>query len=160
MCIFVEDIEIKMAKVTPKKSKLIAVHSFTVFPQDMNYVNSLFGGVVMQHMDIAGVKVVRCALYGTGADGCVTASVDRIDFKKPAQLGDLITMTAVIKALGKSSVQVRITVTRESLTGDTIDEEICAANFTFVSVKDKKPYPHGLSFDKLEAEDDETNNKI
>lgn len=160
MCTFAEDIEIEMAKITPKKSKLIAVHSFTVFPQDMNYAGSLFGGKVMAEMDIAGVKVVRRALYGTGADGCVTASVDRIDFKKPAQLGDLITMTAVIKALGKSSVQVRITVTRESLTGDAIDEEICAANFTFVSVKDKKPYPHGLSFDKLEAEEDETNNKV
>ena len=160
MCTFVEDIEIEMAKVTPKKSKLMAVHSFTVFPQDMNYAGSLFGGKVMAEMDIAGVKVVRRALYGTGADGCVTASVDRIDFKKPAQLGDLITMTAVIKALGKSSVQIRITVTRESLNGDVVDEEICAANFTFVSVKDKKPYPHGLSFEKLEAEEDETNNKV
>ena len=160
MCTFVEDIEIEMAKVTPKKSKLMAVHSFTVFPQDMNYAGSLFGGKVMAEMDIAGVKVVRRALYGTGADGCVTASVDRIDFKNPAQLGDLITMTAVIKALGKSSVQIRITVTRESLNGDVVDEEICAANFTFVSVKDKKPYPHGLSFEKLEAEEDETNNKV
>ena len=160
MCTFAEDIEIEMAKITPKKSKLIAVHSFTVFPQDMNYAGSLFGGKVMAEMDIAGVKVVRRALYGTGADGCVTASVDRIDFKKPAQLGDLITMTAVIKALGKSSVQVRITVTRENLNGSVMDEEICAANFTFVSVKDKKPYPHGLSFEKLEAEEDETNNKV
>ena len=160
MCTFVEDFEIKMAKVNHKKSKLMAVHSFTVFPQDMNYAGSLFGGKVMSEMDIAGVKVVRRALYGTGADGCVTASVDRIDFKKPAQLGDVITMTSVIKALGKSSVQVRITVTRESVTGEVMDEEICAANFTFVSVKDKKPFPHGLSFEKLEAEENETNNKV
>lgn len=140
------------------RDKTKAVHSFTVFPHDLNYANSLFGGIVMQNMDIAGVKVVRRALYGTGADGCVTASVDRIDFKKPAQLGDLITMTAVIKALGKSSVQVRITVTRESLNGEVIDEEICAANFTFVSVKDKKPFPHGLSFGNLEAEENGANN--
>jgi hypothetical protein len=41
-----------------------------------------------------------------------------------------------------------------------MDEEICAANFTFVSVKDKKPFPHGLSFEKLEAEEDEANNKV
>lgn len=50
MCTFVEDIEIKMAKVTPKKSKLMAVHSFTVFPQDMNYAGSLFGGKVMSEI--------------------------------------------------------------------------------------------------------------
>ena len=136
-----------------QKNKLTAVHSFTVFPQDLNYADTLFGGKVMAEMDIAGVKVVRRALYGTGAEGAVTASVDRIDFKKPAFLGDLITMTAEIKTLGKSSLQVKISVSRESQVG--FIEEICAANFTFVAMKDKKPFPHGLSFDKLEKKNDE-----
>lgn len=137
-----------------KKSKLTAVHSFTVFPQDLNYANSLFGGKVMAEMDIAGVKVVRRALYGTGADGCVTASVDRIDFKKPAFLGDLITMVSEIKTLGKSSIQVKITVTRESVMGEV--DDICAANFTFVAMKDKKSFQHGLTFDILEPDENET----
>lgn len=136
-----------------QKNKLTAVHSFTVFPQDLNYADTLFGGKVMAEMDIAGVKVVRRALYGTGADGAVTASVDRIDFKKPAFLGDLITMTAEIKTLGKSSIQVKISVSRESQVG--FIEEICAANFTFVAMKDKKPFPHGLSFEKLENKNNE-----
>lgn len=133
-----------------QKNKLTAVHSFTVFPQDLNYEDTLFGGVIMQHMDIAGVKVVRRALYGTGSEGAVTASVDRIDFKKPAFLGDLITMVAEIKTLGKSSIQVKITASRESQQG--FIEDVCAANFTFVSMKDKKSFPHGLSFEKLENE--------
>jgi len=140
-----------------KGDKLKAVHSFTVFPSDLNYAGSLFGGKISLEMDIAGVKVVRRALYGTGADGCVTASVDKIDFKKPAFLGDLITMVAEIKAVGKSSIQVRITVTRESIMGEI--DDICAANFTFVSIKNKKPFPHGLSFEKLETNENEgTNN--
>ena len=130
-----------------KGSKLIAEHSFFVFPQDLNYSGSLFGGTVMQQMDIAGVKVVRRALYGTGADGCVTASVDRIDFKKPGLLGDLITMTSEIKSIGHSSIQVRVKVERESTQG--VVEEICTANFTFVAIKDKKSFPHNLSFEKL-----------
>jgi acyl-CoA hydrolase len=132
-------------------NKSIATHSFTVFPQDLNYGDTLFGGITMQHMDIAGVKVVRRALYGTGSDGCVTASVDRIDFKKPAFLGDLITMVAEIKTLGKSSIQTKITVTRESQEG--FCEEICVANFTFVAMKDKKSYQHGLSFKNLEGKE-------
>ncbi len=137
---------------TGVKNKLIAVHSFTVFPQDLNYAGSLFGGKVMAEMDISGVKVVRRSLYGTGADGCVTASVDRIDFKKPAYLGDLITMIAEIKAFGKSSIQVRIKVTSENIQGEV--DDICAANFTFVAIKEKKPFLHGLSFEKLEAKDE------
>lgn len=35
-----------MIKLTDA-SKLIATHSFTVFPQDLNYAGSLFGGKVM-----------------------------------------------------------------------------------------------------------------
>lgn len=91
--------------------------------------------------------VVRRALYETGADGCVTASVDKIDFKKPAFVGDIISMNSEIKALGKSSIQVKINVTRESNNG--IVEEICSANFTFVAIKDGKPFKHYLNFDKL-----------
>lgn len=130
-----------------KGDKLSAIHSFTVFPQDLNYADTLFGGKVMAEMDVSGVKVVRRAIYETDCDGAVTASVDKIDFKKPAFLGDLITMKADIKALGRSSIQVKITVTRESQLGDI--EEICAANFTFVTMKDKKSHPHDLSFEKL-----------
>ena len=109
---------------TYKGNKLTAVHSFTVFPEDLNYSGSLFGGAVMKHMDLSASKVVRRSLYGTGADGCVTASVDRIDFHNPAFLGDLITMTAKIKSFGKSSIQVRIKVIREGKTGETFAQQI------------------------------------
>lgn len=126
---------------------LKTTHSFTVFPSDLNYNGTLFGGTVMQHMDLAGVKVVRRILYSTEADGCVTASVDRIDFKKPAFLGDLIIITSEIKSFGRSSLQVSLKVMRESLKGET--EEICAANFTFVAIKDKRPYQHNLSIDNI-----------
>lgn len=137
-------------KTFDRVNRIISSHSFTVFPQDLNYNDTLFGGKIMAEMDIAGVKVVRRALYGTGADGCVTACVDRIDFHKPAFLGDLIVMNSEIKSLGKSSVQVRITVNRESTLGEI--EEICAANFTFVAMKDRKPFQHGLTFEKLTGE--------
>ena len=130
-----------------KTNKLIATHSFTVFPQDLNYSGTLFGGKVCQEMDLAGVKVVRRALYDTLADGCVTASVDRIDFHKPGFLGDLIIMTSEIKSLGKSSFRVKITVNREGLKGEV--EHICTADFTFVAMKNKMPFKHGLSFESL-----------
>lgn len=135
-----------------KGDRLTATHSFTVFPQDLNYADTLFGGKVMAEMDVAGVKVVRRALYDTECDGAVTASVDKIDFKKPAFLGDLISMKAEIKGLGRSSIQIKITVTRESQTGEV--EEICAANFTFVSMKNKKSYHHNLSFEKLSLKEE------
>jgi acyl-CoA thioesterase YciA len=133
--------------MTEKVNKLEAVHSFTVMPKDLNYSDSLFGGKIMYEMDYAGAKVVRRALYGTECDGLVTASAERIDFNRPAFQGDIVTMVATIKSLGRSSIQVRIKVRREGKTGET--EQICAANFTFVSMKDNKSYAHGLCFNDL-----------
>jgi len=40
-----------------EKNKLTAVHSFTVFPQDLNYADSLFGGKVMAEI-LFGGKVI------------------------------------------------------------------------------------------------------
>jgi acyl-CoA hydrolase len=37
-----------------KKNKLIAVHSFTVFPQDLNYGDTLFGGKIMAEIIFGG----------------------------------------------------------------------------------------------------------
>ena len=146
-----------------KIDKLQAYHSFTVMPKDCNFnkrgnseVNdTLFGGKLMYEMDYAGAKIARRATYGIDIDMIVTASTDRINFEKPAFIGDLITMEATIKAFGRSSIQIRIKVRREDLKGDV--EQICSANMTFVTIKDGKSTPHGLSFENLIKDDNENN---
>jgi acyl-CoA hydrolase len=136
-------------------SRLEAVHSFTVMPKDCNFNRNhendrndiLFGGKLMYEIDYSGAKIARRATYAVDCDIVVTASTDRINFEKPAFLGDIITMTATIKALGTSSIQIRVKVKRESLKGEI--EQICSANMTFVTIKNGKPTPHGLNFEKL-----------
>lgn len=135
-----------------KIDKIKAYHSFTVMPKDCNFnkrINTdindtLFGGKLMYEMDYSGAKIARRATYGIDIDMVVTASTDRINFERPAFIGDLITMEATIKAYGRSSIQVRIKVKREDLRGNV--EQICSANMTFVTIKDGKPVPHGLCF--------------
>ena len=112
-----------------------------------NKTSILFGGKILHDMDFAAAKVARRATYGVGMDMIVTASMDRTNFEKPAFIGDIITYTASIKAFGTTSLQIRIKVIRESLEGSM--ENICSSNMTFVTIKDGKPYPHGLSFEKL-----------
>lgn len=142
-------------------NKLVAHHSFTVMPKDCNFnrdennqTGILFGGKLMYEIDYAGAKIARRATYGVDCDMVVTASIDKIDFKLPATVGDLVTMTAKIKALGRSSIQIRVSITRESLKGDV--EQISAANMTFVTVKGRKSVPHGLTFEQLENDSKDT----
>lgn len=138
-------------------NKLEAVHSFTVMIKDCNFnrdenneIGILFGGKLMYEIDYAGAKIARRATYGVNCDMVVTASMDKIDFNAPAIVGDIITMTAKIKSLGRSSIQIRVTITRESLKGDV--EHISSANMTFVTVKGGKAFPHNLTFEKLEKD--------
>jgi acyl-CoA hydrolase len=138
-----------------KVNKIQAVHSFTVMPKDCNYnveegskvTRILFGGKLLYELDYAGAKIARRATYDVPCDYCVTASVGNTNFEKPAYIGDIITYTSTIKALGKSSLQIRITVQRESVRGEI--EQISSSNMTFVTVKDGKPFPHDLTFKEL-----------
>lgn len=118
-------------------------HSFTVFPNDLNFVGTLFGGKLLAEMDIAAAKLARRLVYSSNVDGCVTVSSDA-QFIKPAYQGDIIKMTVKLKTIGRSSLGMRIKVEREDMKGFV--EEIATGNFTFVSVKDKKSVPHGVSF--------------
>ena len=118
-----------------------SLHTFTVFPEDLNYTGSLFGGKLLAEMDIAAIKPARRLLYDTTCDGVVTASLDKVDFKNPAYLGDIIELHARIIRLGCTSIDVGVHVSRENQHGHVAT--ICEARFTLVSLKDNQPYPHG-----------------
>ena len=140
-----------------KINKLEAVHSFTVMPKDCNFNldrdtnrnRILFGGKILYDLDFAAAKIARRACYSVGSDMVVTASMDKTNFDKPAYLGDIITYTATIKGLGRSSLHIRVKVTREDNEGSV--EHICSSNTVFVTIKDGLPFNHGLTFAKLES---------
>lgn len=123
------------------------VTDFTVFPQDINFSGTLFGGILLSKMDIAAATLARKILTGTEADGAVTASMDKVDFLRPGFLGDLITIRCTLKSLGKSSMLIKCVVHREDFKGN--HEKLCTGIFTFVAVKNKKPFLHNISFEKL-----------
>jgi acyl-CoA hydrolase len=119
------------------------LHSFMVFPEDMNYAGTLFGGKILAEMDKAAAKAARRMLYGTECDGCATVSLSKVDFERPAHIGDFIEMSAWIKKLGKSSIEIDVFVLREDTQG--MIEQICKGTFVFVSLKDGKPFPHNCN---------------
>jgi acyl-CoA hydrolase len=126
------------------------ITDFTVFPEHINFVGTLFGGVLLGKMDIAVATLARKILYKTEADGAVTASMDKVDFLIPGNIGDLITIKSYLKSLGRSSILIQCKVYREDKFGNI--EKMCTAMFTFVAVKEGKPIPHKLSFNNTENE--------
>jgi len=116
----------------PKRSKdSETITCFTVMPNDMNHQGSLFGGKLLQEIDmVAGMVATRHVRRN-----CVTASVDRVNFKRPAKEGDYITIHGKIVYTSTRSMEVSVSVEAEKrLTGRKY--EICHSYLTFVALDD------------------------
>jgi acyl-CoA thioesterase YciA len=106
-------------------------------PRDTNHYGTIFGGVILGYIDQAGFVEAR----RHGAHRWVTASVDRVDFHAPVQLGDTVSFYTSTQRLGTTSVMVRVEVESERyLTGDTV--VVTSASVTLVAVNAAgKPIP-------------------
>jgi acyl-CoA hydrolase len=118
-----------------KPSESLVIKTEMVLPNDTNTFNNLMGGRLMHHMDIvAAISAQRHC-----NNEVVTASVDNISFKKPIQLGDVLTMTAFVTRSFTSSMEVKIEVEAENIPNGTKFKSN-EAYFTFVSInKEGKP---------------------
>ena len=81
-----------------------------VLPGDTNPHGTVFGGKVMEWIDIAGaVSAMRHTQKPV-----VLASADRIDFIAPARLGEIMVLQACVGYTGKTSLEVDIDVWAEN----------------------------------------------
>lgn len=125
------------------QTEYFSTSSFFVFSKDLNYGETLFGGKLLAEMDCEAAKVARAVIWDSEADGVVTASFERVDFKAPAKKGDLVIMEADVVNFGRTSMRIEIGVWIKKGLNRKDWIEICTAAATFVALKDGKPHPHG-----------------
>ncbi|HEX6573400.1 MAG TPA: acyl-CoA thioesterase [Gemmatimonadaceae bacterium] len=100
-----------------------------MLPQHSNNLGLVFGGVILGMMDTASAV---CAIRHARAT-CVTASVDRVDFREPIHLGDLVIMKCSVNYVGRTSMEVGVRVEAEDLqTGNRRHTNSCY--LTFVAI--------------------------
>src|SRR5262245_33715773 len=103
-----------------------------MLPQHANNLGHIFGGVILVMMDTTAAV---CAMRHSRAT-CVTASIDRVDFREPIHLGDLVVMKASVNYVGRTSMEVGVRVEAEDmLSGRRRHTNSCY--LTFVSVDEK-----------------------
>jgi len=97
----------------PKRTVKQSQHetSELMMPQDANNMGHVFGGVILSMMD----KCAAIAAYRHCRLAVVTASIDRVDFREPIHLGDLVVMKASVNYAGRTSVEVGVRVEAEEL---------------------------------------------
>jgi acyl-CoA hydrolase len=106
-----------------------------MMPQHANVLGNVFGGVILAMMDTAaGIAALRHA-----RTICVTASVDRVDFRLPIHIGDLVIMKASVNYVGRTSMEVGVRVeTEHLLTGERRHTNSCYLTFVAID-KNGKP---------------------
>ena len=120
-----------MKSVTNSQVEMIEI----VFPNDANPLGNIFGGRVMQLIDIVG----SIAAMRHCRNAVVTASMDRLDFVSPAYVGEILILQASVNFVARTSMEVGVKVTAENpLTGER--RHTGSAYVTYVSI-DKAGHP-------------------
>ena len=120
-----------MTKARPGKPVRDSQHesSELMMPHHANNLGHVFGGIMLSMMDrTAAVAAFRHCRLNVG-----TASTDRVDFRVPIHVGDLVVMKASVNFVGRTSMEVGVRVEAEELlTGRRRHTNSCY--LTFVAV--------------------------
>ena len=104
------------------------VLSQVMLPNQANVAGNVHGGEIMKLMDsAAGAVAIRYA-----KENCVTARVDELEFHLPIFVGALVTCTASIVYVGRTSMEVLVNVEAEDLVSHSGPQKALSAYFTMV----------------------------
>ena len=100
-----------------------------IFPADANALGNLFGGRLMQYIDLVGAMAAsRHARAIT-----VTASMDHLDFVAPVRVGDLLILKASVNRAYKTSMEVGVKAMVEDIRQSRL-RHVSSAYLTYVAV--------------------------
>ena len=100
-----------------------------MMPQHANALGHVFGGVVLSMMDTAAAV----AAFRHARNNVVTVSIDRVDFREPVHVGDLVVMKASVNYVGRSSMEVGLRVEAEDLVSG-VRRHTNSCYMTFVAI--------------------------
>jgi acyl-CoA hydrolase len=122
-----------MAKRLRKKTT-IATNTLMVFPNDTNDIGTMYGGKLIEVMDMIGGICAR----RFSSHKAVTASIEDMQFIQPVGKGDIVEFKSVVIYTGTTSLIVKTKVTKE---GYSEKKTLCArAYFIYVAIdKNRKP---------------------
>jgi len=114
----------------PKFAKeSLTINTEFVLPNDTNHLENLFGGRLLQWMDITGA----IAAQRHSRRVCVTATVNSVSFKEPIKNNSIVTLEAKVSRAFNSSMEVFIDVfVEDQVTGERT--KCNEAIYTFVAI--------------------------
>lgn len=130
------------------KSESALVISELMSPSHSNFSGKIHGGYILSMMDSVAFA---CASKHSG-NYCVTASVNTVDFLAPIEVGELVSMKAMINYTGNTSMVVGIRVEAENIQTGKVKH--CNSSYFTMVAKDEKGEPAPIPGLILETAED------
>ena len=109
-----------------------------MLPRDTNARGTIFGGVILSHIDLAG----GVAASRHVSRKFVTRAIREVEFIAPVYVGDLVSFYTTILREGKTSVTIRVEVEAESSKPPLRHVKVTEAQVIFVAVDENgRPIP-------------------
>jgi len=109
-----------------------------MMPRDVNAHGTIFGGVLLSHIDQAGAIEAR----KHGGHPVVTVAMDKVEFKQPVFVGDVLSFCTETLGMGRTSVRVRVTVWADRWARPGRRVQVTQADVTYVAVDEsRRPVP-------------------
>jgi acyl-CoA thioesterase YciA len=80
-----------------------------LLPKDTNALGTIFGGVILSHIDLASAVEAR----KHAAHRYVTKAMREVEFHAPVFLGDIVSFFTETARLGRTSITVKVIVIAE-----------------------------------------------
>jgi acyl-CoA thioesterase YciA len=121
-------------------TKIMSTESFrdpairlTLLPRDTNSQGTIFGGVILSYIDMAGAIEAH---RRTNVERFVTVAMREVVFHHPVFVGDLVSFYAEVTRIGNTSITLRVTVEAERHGGTSTSErvKVTEAEVVYVAV--------------------------
>jgi acyl-CoA thioesterase YciA len=103
----------------------------TLLPRDTNSQGTVFGGVILSYIDMAGAIEAH---RHTGMARFVTVAMREVIFHKPVFVGDLVSFYAETVRIGNTSITIRVIVETERVGASTEQVRVTEAEVVYVAV--------------------------
>lgn len=109
-----------------------------MMPRDTNPNGTIFGGVLLSYIDQAGAIEAR----KHAPRRVVTVAIDRVEFKQPVHVGDVLSFFTTLVKRGRTSLTVHVEVEAERFVPPRETVPVTTATLVFVSVDEEgRPLP-------------------
>lgn len=109
-----------------------------MMPRDTNALGSIFGGIILSEIDLAAAVEA----HKFHPSRIVTVAMDKVVFKQPVQVGDLVSFFTKTTRVGRTSVTVHVSVWAQRRFGGGEFVHVTEASVTMVAVDENgQPTP-------------------